>query len=161
MPWFRSKKSSTSDVPSLFTVRNSRVVPAEPHAVWNLIRPAEKARLLNPDIVQTFSAPAQPEIGGTIQCFLAVVDGEEQFSAIVVLEEIENRLAVVRNWGSHDPLSRQEYHLAPSGEGTELTLISFFSHGPDAPVSVEKHQAGHHAWNEEYLTAVERYFTGV
>jgi hypothetical protein len=87
--------------------------------VWEFIKPPESSVLTNPDIVRGFTAPG---IGSAaeVQVFISVRDGLERVSALEVMEEIPQELAITRSPGV-DSAARGRTSLR-DGEGGAMVL---------------------------------------
>lgn len=119
-PWFeRHKVSPQAAEDSVHYVSVAAVVNASRKRVWDFIKPAENGVLLSPDVVRGFSAPG-PAGKGEIQVFISMRDGVEHISAIEVLEEIPEELAVTRTLGDPDPAARGRTFLRLGEVGTTL-----------------------------------------
>lgn len=92
-----------------------------------MIKPPENSVLLSPDIVRGFRAPSV-EGAREVQVFILVRDGVEHVSALEVVEEIPQELAITRPLGAHDPAARMRTSLRPGRNGgTVLEVGQYFS----------------------------------
>lgn len=90
-----------------------------PAAVWELIRPAEAAMLID-GAAQAFKVPGTPDGEGERQCFISADGG---VSVIEVVSEVPGRSAVTRAVCSPEhPLVETTYTLEPVGAGCRLTM---------------------------------------
>lgn len=90
-----------------------------PEAVWELIRPAEAAILLD-GAAQAFKVPGTPDGEGERQCFISA-DG--RVSVIEVVSEVPGRSAATRAVCSPDhPSAKTTYTLVPVTAGCRLTM---------------------------------------
>lgn len=80
--------------------------------VWDLIRPAENAVLLEPSTVRAFHVPGSPFGVGELQGYIAYIDGRERLAMNEVLEEIEGRYRLVRTIGTDDDSLRRRTYSA-------------------------------------------------
>lgn len=101
-------------------VSSSSHIRASPAEVWGLIKPPEAAVLLDPTIVRAFRVPGTPDGVGEMQGFIMHRDGVEHIHLIEVVEEVPERLAVVRQIAGNHPSARLTYRLTPDAEGTIL-----------------------------------------
>lgn len=90
-----------------------------PAIVWELIRPAEAAILID-GAAHAFKVPGTPDGEGERQCFISA-DG--RVSVIEVVSEVPGRSAVTRAVCSPDhPVVETTYTLAPIAAGCRLTM---------------------------------------
>ncbi|MCW2803565.1 MAG: hypothetical protein QOF52_2973 [Propionibacteriaceae bacterium] len=104
---------------------------ATPQEVWELIKPAENAVLLNPHVIRAFHIPGTPRGVGEMQGFISRRDGQETISAIEILQEVTGQYAVTRSLGDSDDAGRTTYVLTPTKAGTQLEQRSRFTVPPD------------------------------
>lgn len=86
--------------------------------MWDLIRPAENAILIDPTTVRAFHVPGTPIGVGEMQGFIVRQDGRERIAMIEVIEEVNGRYALTRPVGADDDAHRIAYLLHESGAGT-------------------------------------------
>lgn len=90
-----------------------------PETVWELIRPAQVAVLIE-GAAQAFKVPGTPEGEGERQCFIS---GDGQVSCVEVVKEVPYRSAVTRSICSPlQPSVQTTYILEPSTTGCKLTM---------------------------------------
>ena len=123
-PWFdRQKVAPPESAASVHYVSAATAIDASPRRVWDFIKPPENSVLLDPEIVRGFRAPGA-EGPGEIQVFISVRDGVERVTAVEVIEEIPNELAVTRVLGDADPASRGRTSIRTDDSGSTV-----LSHG--------------------------------
>lgn len=107
-----------------------------PETVWQLIRPAEAAMLIDGD-AQAFKVPGTPDGEGERQCFISA-DGE--VSVIEVLSEVPGRAVVTRAVCPPDlPSAITTYMLEPTTVGCRLTMETLIEF--PVPMSAVQKQA--------------------
>lgn len=157
-PWFerRSGMQPVAEA-SVHYVSASATIYASPRQVWDFIQPPENSVLLFPDVVRGFRAPPV-EGAGEIQVFISVRDGVEQVSALEVLEEIPQQLAITRSLGAEDPAARTRTFLRP-GEGgaTVLEVGQYFSLPAEAGGYVFQHEQHYRLYFREYVERVKAF----
>jgi hypothetical protein len=87
--------------------------------VWDFIKPAENSVLVDQDVVRAFRAPER-EGENEIQVFISVCDGVETVSALEVVHEIPQELAITRSVGDTDPAARGRDCLRDGEDGTTI-----------------------------------------
>ena len=119
-PWFKKPRAASvlAEAPVYF-VSASAAIHASPDQVWDLIKPVEKGPLISPEVVCGFRAPDM-EGRGEIQVFISVRGGVEHISAVEVMEEIPQQMAIVRTLGDEDPAARLRYSISAGDAGTTL-----------------------------------------
>lgn len=96
---------------------------AAPAEVWALIKPAETATLLDPDVVKAFRVPGTPEGVGEMQGYISHRDGREYVHLVEVMEEVPERWALVRVIGDPDQVARAGFRLTAIPGGTRLEQL--------------------------------------
>jgi hypothetical protein len=110
-------------------------VSCTPAEVWALVRPAEKAWIVDPDVDRCFKAPGTPDGVGEIQVFISVphaVTGQRRVTAVEVLVEVPERYAKIRSLTEVGVSSEMEYRLSASDFGTFLEIRSTKDYTPTA-----------------------------
>ncbi|MEJ1192262.1 SRPBCC family protein [Pseudarthrobacter sp. CCNWLW207] len=120
-PWLDRQQSAppSSVAPSVHYVGASTAIKASRQQVWDFIKPAENSVLVDPDVVRAFRAPGR-EGEGEIQVFISVRDGVETVSAIEVVHEIPQELAITRSIGDTDTAARGRDFLRDGEDGTTV-----------------------------------------
>ncbi|WP_457967383.1 hypothetical protein M1E17_10945 [Arthrobacter sp. D1-29] len=112
-----------------------------PATVWELIRPAEAAILLD-GAAKAFTVPGTPGGEGELQCFISA---EGQVSAIEILSEDAGRSAVTRAVNSSEYASVEtRYTLEPITAGCRLTMEVLYESPVPMP-SAQKHAIRAHS----------------
>lgn len=96
---------------------------ATPKEVWALIKPAETAMLLDPNVVKAFRVPGTPEGVGEMQGYISHREGREHVHLIEVVEEVPEQWALIRNVGGPDEAARTGYRLTAIPGGTRLEQL--------------------------------------
>lgn len=96
---------------------------AEPREVWALIKPAETAMLLDPNVVKAFRVTGTPEGVGEMQGYISHRDGREQVQLVEVVEEVPEQWALIRHVGGPDAAARTGYRLTAIPGGTRLEQL--------------------------------------
>ncbi|QCU78674.1 SRPBCC family protein [Citricoccus sp. SGAir0253] len=94
-------------------------IGAPRQAVWDLIKPAENAHLLDPEVTRAFRAEGTPTGTGEIQVFIYNSDGEEHVSAVEVIDEVPGEYAITRSFGG-TVSALGGYFLTDTATGTRL-----------------------------------------
>lgn len=97
----------------------STSIKASRQQVWDFIKPAENSVLIDPDVVCAFRSPGR-EGEGEIQVFISVRDGVETVSALEVVHEIPQELAITRSIGDTDTAARGRDFLRDGEDGTTV-----------------------------------------
>lgn len=155
-PWFE-RRSATPPVAaaSVHYVSASTAIYASQRQVWDLIQPPENSVLLSPDVVRGFRAP-MVEGAGEIQVFISFRDGVEHVSALEVLEEIPQELAITRSLGAEDPAARMRTFLRP-GEGgaTVLEVGQYFSLPAESASNFFQYEQHYKLYLRQYVERVK------
>lgn len=96
--------------------------------VWDLIKPAESAPLMEPSITRAFRAEGTPMGVGEIQVFIHTLGGKEQVTAVVVIDEVPAEYSITRTIGGGEFAPTVGYFLTDTTVGTRLEIrhrISF------------------------------------
>lgn len=119
-----------------------------PERVWELIRPAQVAVLIE-GAAQAFKVPETPDGEGERQCFISE-DG--QVSCIEVVKEVPFRSAVTRSiCSSLQPSVQTTYILEPSTTGCKLTRETVVESPVTVPFAQQQAFRGH---NESFVEKV-------
>ncbi|WP_298255620.1 SRPBCC family protein [uncultured Arthrobacter sp.] len=100
--------------------------------VWDLIKPAENAPLMEPTIARGFRAEGTPRGAGEIQVFIHTLGGKEQVVAVEIVDEIAAEYSITRLIGGGQNMPTTGYFLTDTSAGTRLEVrhrISFARHG--------------------------------
>lgn len=127
--WLNRQQSAPppSVAPPVHYVGASTTIRASRQQVWDFIKPAENSVLVDADVVRAFRAPGR-EGEGEIQVFISVRDGVETVSALEVVHEIPQELAITRSIGDSDAAARGRDFLRDGDDGTTvLEHGSFFT----------------------------------
>lgn len=121
-----------------------------PETVWELIRPAQVAVLIE-GAAQAFKVPGTPDGEGERQCFIS---GDGQVSCIEIVKEVPFRSAVTRSIRSPlEPSVQTTYVLEPSTTGCKLTMETVV----ESPVTIAvAQQQALRAQNESFVNKVGR-----
>ncbi|MFF2244259.1 SRPBCC family protein [Arthrobacter sp. NPDC058130] len=119
-PLFERKKFSppAAEV-SMHYVSAATAINASRRQVWDFIKPPENSVLVHPEIVRGFRSPGV-EGAGEIQVFISMRDGAEHVSALEVMEEIPEELAITRTLGNEDPAARGRTSLRVGDDGATV-----------------------------------------
>jgi hypothetical protein len=102
-PWFeRQQVTAPVADDTVHYVSAATVINASRKQVWDFVKPPENSVFLQPDVVRGFRAPG-PEGAGEIQVFISIREGVECVSALEIVEEIPQELAITRTLGGEDP----------------------------------------------------------
>ncbi|MDF9752815.1 SRPBCC family protein [Arthrobacter sp. ES3-54] len=119
-PWFeRQKATQPTAEASMHYVSAATAITATRRQVWDFIKPPENSVLIDPEVVRGFRSPGV-EGAGEVQIFITVSDGVEYVSALEVMEEIPQELAVTRTLGGADPAARGRTSLSVGDGGTTV-----------------------------------------
>jgi hypothetical protein len=131
--WYqRGRKRMLNDANGEVTeVSASIEIEATPQEVWELIKPAENAVLLDPAVIRAFHIPGTPQGIGEMQAFISRRDGQETITAIEILHEVTGQCAVTRQLGDSDDAGRTTYVLTPTKAGTRFEQRCQFTIPPD------------------------------
>ncbi|WP_461164453.1 hypothetical protein [Arthrobacter sp. R4-81] len=142
-------------------VSASTSIAASRRQVWQLIKPAENAILVDPDIVRGFSSPSRDDVR-EIQVFISMRDGLEQVSAIEVVEEIPFELAVTRSIGAtEDPSARGRDFLRETSEGaTILEHGQYFTLPLQAQGQLKEYELHYREFCWQYVERVKAIMEG-
>ncbi|MHC6221739.1 hypothetical protein [Arthrobacter sp. MMS24-S77] len=158
-PWFkRSQVASLLAEAPVYFVSASTAVSATPGEIWELIKPAEKGPLLSPEVVCGFRAPDVEGLG-EIQVFISARAGVEHVSALEVMEEIPQELAITRILGDEDPTARGRTVLrAGDGRTTILELGQYFSLPAEEAGNLPKYEQHYELYCRQYVERVKAFF---
>lgn len=116
-------------------VRVGIEVARTPVEVWALLRPAEKAWLIDPKVDRCFKAPGTPDGVGEIQICIDVphaVTGQRRVTAVEVTVEVPEQFAKTRSLTEVGVLAETEYRLSESAVGTFLEVRIMKDYTPTA-----------------------------
>jgi|GEM_PF-5252033 len=154
-PWFKKPLATSvlAEAPVYF-VSASAAIHASAEQVWDLIKPAEKGPLLSPDVVCGFRAP-NIEGRGEIQVFISVRAGVEQVSAVEVVEEIPQEMAIVRKLGEEDPAGRLQYSISVDDAGTtHLDVGQYFTLPAEESDNLARYEQHYKLGCQQYVERV-------
>lgn len=97
-------------------------INAPKQVIWDIIKSAANAPILDPRISRAFKAEGTPDGVGEIQFYIIDVNGREQIAAAEVTEEVEAEFSIVRMVGNGEFTSRTGYFLTETRAGTELEI---------------------------------------
>lgn len=163
--WFQRRQVPLPAVPIdnvVHYVSASTSIAASRTQVWQLIKPAEKAILVDPDVVRGFSSPSRDDVR-EIQVFISMRDGVEQISAIEVVEEIPFELAVTRSIGAtEDPSARGRDFLRETSEGaTILEHGQYFTLPLHAQGKLREYELHYREFCQRYVERVKAVLEGM
>ena len=157
-PWFetRTAKLQIAEA-SVHYVSAATAINASRKQVWDFIKPPENSVLLNRDIVRGFRAPGM-EDAGEIQVFISVRDAAEYVSAVEVMEEIPQELAVTRTLGGEDPAARGRTVLHVNDDGaTVLEHGHYFTLPAQAAGSFRQYEQHYKLFCRQYVERVKAF----
>jgi uncharacterized protein YndB with AHSA1/START domain len=105
-----------------FEARAAMVIFAPRQLVWDLIKPAENAPMLDPQVMRAFKAEGTPSGIGEIQVFIYMVNGTEHVAAAEVTDEVPGEYAITRSIGGGEFPPRIGYFLTDTATGTRLEI---------------------------------------
>jgi hypothetical protein len=112
---------------------------------------------VDPDVVRGFRAPGVEGAGG-IQVFISVRDGVEHVSAIEVVHEITQELAITRTLGGEDPAARgRDYLQDGQGGTTVLEHGRYFSLPAESAVLLDRHEQHYKLFCRQYVERVKAF----
>ena len=117
----------------ILEIRASIEINAPRERVWSLLKPAENAALLIPNVVRGFHIPGTPEGIGEMQGFLFLKEGKQHIAAIEVLDEVSSTYAITRLVGDTDDAARSSIFLSDVDNGTRLEQRERFT----VPIDVD------------------------
>jgi hypothetical protein len=100
--------------------------------VWDLIKPAENAPLMEPTITRGFRAEGTPRGVGEIQVFIHTLGGKDQVVAVEIVDEVAAEYSITRPIGGNQYSPTTGYFLTDTASGTRLEVrhrVSFARHG--------------------------------
>lgn len=157
-PWFE-RQQVTAQVAddAVHYVSAATVINASRKQVWDFIKPPENSVFLQSDVVRGFRAPG-PEGAGEIQVFISIREGVEHVSALEIVEEIPQELAITRTLGGEDPAARGRDFLK-DGEGgtTILEHGRYFSLPAEAAVLFDRHEQHYKLFCRQYVERVKAF----
>lgn len=156
--WFeRQKVTPPAAEASVHYVSAATTVNASRRQVWDFIKPPENSVLLSPEVVRGFRAPGV-EGAGEIQVFISVRDGVEHVSALEVMEEIGQELAVTRRLGDEDPAARGRTVLrVDEGGATVLEQGQYFTLPAEAAGYFREYEQHHKLFCRQYVERVKAF----
>lgn len=107
-------------------------IVAPKQLVWELIKPAENAPLMEPTITRGFRAEGTPRGTGEIQVFIHTIGGKEQVVAVEIVDEVAEEYSITRPIGGGQYPPTTGYFLTDTAGGTRLEVrhrISFARYG--------------------------------
>ncbi|MBP2216018.1 hypothetical protein [Arthrobacter sp. CAN_C5] len=117
--------------------------------VWDLIKPAESASLIEPTITRAFRAEGTPTGVGEVQVFIQTLDGKEQVTAVEIIDEVPTQYSITRPIGGGEFAPKVGYFLTDTTVGTRLEIrhrISFPRRGaPYVRHLIPSYEAGSRA----------------
>jgi len=155
-PWFERRKATPPVAgAAAHYVSASTAINASQRQVWDFIKPPENSVLLSPDVVRGFRAPGVEGVG-EIQVFISVRDGVEHVSALEVVEEIPQELAITRTIGAEDPAARGRTFLRPGdGGATVLQVGQYFSLPAGSEGYFFQHEQHYKLYFRQYVERVK------
>lgn len=90
--------------------------------VWDLIKPAENAPLLQPTITRAFKAEGTPDGVGEIQIFIHTLNGKEHVTAVEITDAVPAEYVIVRAIGGGETTPTIGYFLEDTAAGTRLEV---------------------------------------
>lgn len=157
--WINRKQSAPppSVAPQVHYVGASTTIKASRQQVWDFIKPAENSVLFDADIVRAFRAPGA-EGEGEIQVFISVCDGVESVTAIEVVHEIPQELAITRSIGDSDAAARGRDFLRDGEDGTTVFEHgSYFTLPPEAAGHLPHYEQQYKLHARQYVERVKAF----
>jgi hypothetical protein len=157
-PLFERKKVVPQTVQSsTHFVSAATAIQATRRQVWEFIKPPENSVLMDPDIVRGFKAPGVEGVG-ELQVFISIRDGLERVSALEVLEEIPQELAITRSLGAEDAAARGRTSLRDGdGGATVLEHGQYFTLPVGAAGYLREYEQQHRLYCRQYVERVKAF----
>jgi hypothetical protein len=153
----RKKVMPSTAESSMRYVSAATAIHATRRQVWEFIKPPENSVLMDPDIVRGFTAPGL-EGAGEVQVFISIRDGLERVSALEVMEEIPQELAITRTLGGEDPAARGRTSLRDGdGGATVLEHGQYFTLPPWPAEYVHEYEQQHRLYCRQYVERVKAF----
>lgn len=114
-----SRRVSAQDETHEATAATTILAPRQ--IIWEIIKPAENAPLLDPQITRAFKAEGTPIGIGEIQVFIYTINGIEHITAAEIIDEVPAEYAITRSIGGEFS-TRVGYFLTDTDEGTRFEL---------------------------------------
>ncbi|MCB5273731.1 hypothetical protein BJG92_01255 [Arthrobacter sp. SO5] len=112
---------------------------------------------MDPDIVCGFKAPGTEGVG-ELQVFISIRDGLERVSALEVMEEIPQELAITRSVGGEDPAGRGRTVLRDGDDGaTVLEHGQYFTLPAGAAGYLGEYERQHRLYCRQYVERVKAF----
>jgi hypothetical protein len=128
----RRASSKLSEQEQTLEGRAATEILAPRQLVWDLIKPAENAPLMEPTITRGFRAEGTPRGVGEIQVFIHTLGGKEQVVAVEIVDEVATEYSITRPIGGGQNPPTTGYFLSDTALGTRLEVrhrVSFARHG--------------------------------
>jgi hypothetical protein len=117
--------------------------------IWEIIKPAENAPMLDPQITRAFKAEGTPDGVGEIQVFLHMLNGMEHISAAEIIDEVPGEYAITRSIGGGEIATRVGYFLTDTDKGTRFEMRHRVfvpgHHAAQARHLMQQYEKGSHA----------------
>lgn len=124
----RRASSKTDEQDETLEGRADTDIRAPRRLVWDLIKPADSASLMEPTVTRAFRAEGTPMGVGEIQVFIHTLDGKEQITAVEIIDEVPAEYSITRPIGGGEFAPTVGYFLTETAIGTRLEIrhrISF------------------------------------
>ncbi|MET1086581.1 MAG: hypothetical protein ABWY04_05620 [Arthrobacter sp.] len=153
----RKKVTPPTAEASMHYVSAATAINATRRQVWDFVKPPENSVLMDPDIVRGFRAPGI-EGAGEVQVFISIRDGMEHVSALEVMEEIPQQLAITRSLGAEDPAARGRTSLHEGdGGATVLEHGLYFTLPAGAAGYFHEYEQQHRLYCRQYVERVKAF----
>lgn len=115
-----ARRSAKQD--EMFEARAATEIHAPRQLVWDLIKPAENAPILEPTITRAFKAEGTPDGAGEIQVYIHTINGKEHVTAVEITDEAPAEYAIIRSIGGGEATPTIGYFLTDTTAGTNLEI---------------------------------------
>lgn len=105
-----------------FESRAATEIHAPRQLIWDLIKPAENAPILEPTITRAFKAEGTPDGAGEIQVYIHTLDGKEHVTAVEITDAVPAEYAIIRSIGGGEATPTMGYFLTDTAAGTHLEI---------------------------------------